>query len=79
MKSSSLFLFVLLSDNKVFFIKWLLNRNERSRHHRNLLSPFKCHIFQMVDCYQNRFLFCSKSVVEIEVAVGEDLEQRHQK
>ena len=33
----------------------------------------------MVDCYQNRFLFCSKSVVEIEVAVGEDLEQRHQK
>ena len=78
MKSSSLFLFVLLSDNKVF-LKWLLNRNERSRHHRNLLSPFKCHIFQMVDCYQNRFLFCSKSVVEIEVAVGEDLEQRHQK
>ena len=25
------------------------------------------------------FFFCSKSVVEIEVAVGEDLEQRHQK
>ena len=64
---------------KFFLLKWLLNRNERSRHHRNLLSPFKCHIFQMVDCYQNRFLFCSKSVVEIEVDVGEDLEQRHQK